>query len=168
MQIAETTFAKSPVKAVPALKGVWTGPRLAEAARRAARRTMDSSWAGLLDAPAAAGEPDDVLTLLTYCYLAGVFHSSDAARRPQHDEALAFLRGRGGFTPEELRRFRRRERRALNDALTHALLLLAGTGGAEAAGAGPRLNFRRLEPYYLEAQDRIDRAIVLDSMALDD
>lgn len=123
--------------------------------------------------PAEASEPDDLLSLLTYCYLAGVLHSADVARQLQSDPVLAGLREQISVTPSEIRRFRRQHRPALNDALTRALLHLSGPAEAAADGAvnglmHNRLNFHRLEPFYLAAQDRIDRAIILDSRALDE
>ncbi|MFN0066089.1 MAG: hypothetical protein ACKVYV_00490 [Limisphaerales bacterium] len=150
----------------------WSGPEVLVVAREVSRRAGSHSWAGLMS-PAGASEPDDLLTLLIYCYLAGVFHSAEVARRLQLDPALTGLREQLNVTTQEIRRFRRRQRRSLNDALTRALLRLSGAPEAAREGTAnglmhSRLTFHRLEPFYLAAQDRIDRAIILDSQALDD
>lgn len=153
----------------------WSGPEVFAVAREVSRRAESRSWARLVasDDTAMPGEPDDLLALITYCYLAGVLHSSDVVRQLQADPVLSVLCGQLCVSPAEVRRFRRQQRRSLNDALTRALLRLtrpAETGDSDAANGlvHNRLNFHRLEPFYLEAQDRIDRAIVLDSRALDD
>lgn len=153
---------------LPAAGAAWAGPRLATAARLAAARAAESSWNGLLESRPPPAETDALLVLLTYCYLAGVLASADVPGRLRDDDALAFLRPRARPSAEDIRRYRRGHRRALNDSLTHALLVLAGLDGAAKMAAGARLTFRHLEPFYLEARALIDRAVALDSMALDD
>lgn len=152
----------------PMLRRTWSGPRLACVARQAAARSEAGSWHGLLEARPSPAEPHPLLVLLTYCYLAGVLASTDVPDRLRNDEALAFLRPWAQPTAEEIRSFRRRHRRALCDALTHALLALAGMGHPAGMVTGPGLTFRLLEPFYLEARALLDRAVALDAMALDD
>lgn len=169
--------ASPPVAGAPPLTRsaqCWSGPEVFAVAREVSRRAESCSWMRLVTSEDAfAGEPDDLLSLVTYCYLSGVFHSADVARQLQLDPVLSNLRRQLCVSAAEVRRFRRQQRRALNDSLTRALLQLARpveSGGSDAANGlvHNRLNFHRLEPYYREAQDRIDRAILLDSRALDD
>lgn len=172
LQVATSPAAATPL---PSRSGqCWSGPDVFAVARVVSHRAESYSWTRLVAADAGvASAPDDLLSLITYCYLSGVLHSADVARQLQVDPVLAALQDQLCVTPAEIRRFRRQQRRALNDALTRALLQLAQPmeGGDPDAAHGlvhNRLNFHRLEPFYREAQNRIDRAIVLDSRALDD
>lgn len=167
MQIVEQPV-KPTLPGPPGWRRVWSGSRLAAVARQAAARSEENSWHGLLEARASPAEPHPLLVLLTYCYLAGVLDSAAVPGRLRDDEALAFLRPRLRPTAGDIRRYRRGHRRALNDSLTHALLVLAGPDGAANPTAGTRLTFHHLEPFYLEARALVDRAVALDSMALDE
>lgn len=141
--------------------------------RESAVRACGDSWLNLVDHKPAGRGIDDLLVLICYCYLQGVFHSLDVVRRLDTDDLLAPMRGDQGVRPEEIRRFRRERRRSISDCLTHTLVALWQRHQGSSPGALPgqflhnRVNFRFLEPFYLQAQDRVDRAVVLDSMALD-
>ena len=139
-----------------------------------AARACGDSWVHLAEDRSAMRKSDDLLVVVVYCYLQGIYHSIDVIRRLDTDPLLAPIAGRVGFRSEQVRRFRREQRRALTDCLTHTLVGLwrrqfpgmeAGAGATSLPST--RLYFSFLEPFYLQAQDRIDRAVVLDSMALD-
>jgi hypothetical protein len=154
----------------------WTQQeRLLNAVQRSAVRACGDSWLNLVSDESVGEHGDDLLVLICYCYLQGLYHSMDVVRRLDSDEHLASLRGTLCLRPEQIRGFRREHRRALTDCLTHTLVMLwrdRHPGSPVAEGSGgfleDRINFRFLEPFYLQAQDRIDRAVIMDSMALDD
>lgn len=182
------TSTPASLSAFPADLRAWTPQaELLDTLRASAARACGNSWLNLLSDTAATGPVDDLLVLVAYCYVQGVYHSIDVARQLDEDPLLADLRSRLVVSPERIRRFRRERRRALTDCLTHAFATLwrrrhpgttpatvapvaaAATGSPERSGSvGPRrVDLSFLEPFYLQAQDRIDRAVVLDSMALD-
>ncbi len=149
-------------------------------ARASAIRGCGSSWLNLTVATEAERDADELLVIMTYCYLQGMYHSIDIVRRLDVDPVLIGTSiSDTGLVPEQVRRFRRERRRALTDCLTHALIAVwkhLNPGASAAAAAVPamderaplnRSHFSFLEPFYLQAQDRVDRAVVLDSMALD-
>lgn len=149
--------------------------RLLHAVQASATRACGNSWLDLVRTDAPPAPPDDLLVLVGYCYLQGVYHSIDVLRRLDLDPELEALRPRLALRTEQVRRFRREHRRSLTDCLTHTLV---GLWRERAPLSQPplvpgqllphRIDFDFLEPFYLQAQDRIDRAVVLDSMALDD
>jgi hypothetical protein len=177
------------VEASPAMAGVpvsfpvdvsvWTGrPQLLEMVEAAAACACGASWLDLAMEPQGSlpSATDDLLVLTTYCYLSGVFHSPEVTRRLDGDAVLAGYRGRLVLRGEQVRGFRREHRRMLADCLTRTLMNLWDSRHptAQVRPAGwrhlleDRRQFTRLEPFYLQAQERIDRAVVLDSMAMDD
>jgi hypothetical protein len=159
----------------PADLSLWTGHAgLLAAVQESAVRACGDSWLNLISDRTIAEGADDLLVLVTYNYLQGVYHSIDLLRRLDTDELLAGIRGRLAIRPEQVRRFRRENRRSLTDCLTHSLVgawRLRNPNAPDLSSDGglllSRANFTFLEPFYLQAQDRIDRAVVLDSMALD-
>ncbi len=160
----------------PADVSSWTGKEsLLRIVEDAAARACGDSWANLVEPQAVAAHgADDILVLVSYCYLQGIYHSIEILRRLDADEHLAAIGRRLGARPEQIRRFRRELRRSLTDCLTHALVEAwrrRHPGAPDLTPTGnlllDRANFTFLEPFYLHAQDRIDRAVVLDSMALD-
>lgn len=163
----------------PADLSLWIGrSRLLAVVEAAAACSGGASWLDLAMEPQEplACATDDLLVLTTYCYLTGVFHSQEVARRLDVDEVLADYRGRLVLRGEQVRGFRREHRRMLADCLTRTLMNLWDsrhpTARVRPAGwqhlLEDRRQFNRLEPFYLQAQERIDRAVVLDSMAMDD
>lgn len=161
--------------AFPPDLAAWCGTEaLFRIVQASAARACGDSWVNLLEDRAVARQGNDLLALISYCYLQGIYHSIDILRRLDTDPLLAPMGMRSGVRPEQIRRFRREHRRALTDCLTHSLVGLwrlqtQGTDLDPGTGTLPshRLYFSFLEPFYLQAQDRIDRAVVLDSMALD-
>ena len=150
---------------------------LFQTVREAAVLACGNSWLNLLADRPVADRADDLLVLVSYCYLRGIFRSADVIAALDTDPELAGLREYLAAGPEQVRRFRRSHQRALTDCLTHALVALTdtesgsavcrrrnGPGGLTAARAGISL----LEPYYLAARQRIEQAVQWDSMALDE
>lgn len=133
------------------------------------------SWLNLVDQRSERDESDDLLVLVCYCYLRAIYHSMDVVRQLDEDPNLQDLRERLVLRPEQIRRFRRDRRRALSDSLTRSLVALwqersgvsSSASVAPASGNARSADFAFLEPFYLTAQDRVDRAVILDSMALD-
>lgn len=170
--LARETQPVALLASVPANLTAWIeAPRLLRLVQTAAVPGSGGSWLNLVADAAPAQPADDLLTLVAYCYLQGIFHSFDVVRQLDEDGLLAELRDRLGLRPEQVRRFRRDRRRALTDCLTRALVAVwrerHPTSGSGSFTASRQPDFAFLEPFYLLAQDRVDRAVVLDSMALD-
>lgn len=168
--------ASGPALLFPQDLSTWTGRgTILRAVQASAARACGNSWLDLVRTDVQLTVPDDLLILTAYCYLQAVYHSIDVVRRLDQDEELAGLRPRLVVQPEQVRRFRREHRRSLTDCLTHTLVSLWKERNPLLPG-GPipgglmhnRIEFSFLEPFYLQAQDRIDRAVVFDSMALDE
>lgn len=149
-------------------------------ARTSSIRGCGNSWMNLAAPEGPACEANELLALVAYCYLQGMYHSIDIVRRLDVDPVLVGTSlTEIGLVPEQVRSFRREHRRALTDCLTHALVAVwkhvypAAASGEDAlrdrdeSPLHRRRHFDFLEPFYLHAQDRVDRAVVLDSMALD-
>lgn len=124
----------------------------------------------------AGPHPDQeahVATLL-YCYLQGIVASTEVSRCVDTDALLRELHPFQGLRPEEVRHFRRQHRQWLTDCLAHALAELAARAPAAPAGIDGLplqrhpVNFGFWEPYYLQARECLQRAVELDSMALDE
>ncbi|MBX3744964.1 MAG: hypothetical protein KF833_06605 [Verrucomicrobiae bacterium] len=156
----------------------WAGTRgLLRAVEDATAHAGGDSWLNLVRDHPSPTTRQDLMVVVAYCYLQGIYHSMDVVRCLESDELLHPWRGRLNVRPEQIRRFRRDHRRALADCLTRSLLNLwrhcqpTSWGAASAALSNHllenRMRFTLLEPFYLEAQDRLDRAVILDSMALD-
>lgn len=156
----------------------WVGTcGLLLAVEEAAAHAGGDSWLNLVRDHPAPDTRNDLMVVVAYCYLQGIYHSMDVVRRLDSDELLLPKRGRMAVGPEQIRRFRRDHRRALTDCLTRAMLNLwrrRQTNPLKIASTTSsnhllenRMTFTLLEPFYLQAQDRLDRAVILDSMALD-
>jgi len=110
-----------------------------------------------------------LLVLLTYCYLSGVYRSQDVVLQVEADLQLRRWMPWVGYRPEEVRRFRREHRGLLTACLARTLNLLtpAPFGSLRQTTLLPRLtNLGRLDCIG-EARERVDRAVVLDTLALD-
>ena len=148
---------------------------LRETVANAAHRSSGGPWMDLLRGVPCPSTPDDRLVLVAYCYLRGVFHSQDVLRQLDSDETLGSMRSQVGLRAEQLRQYRRQSRSALADCLTHALLQLWRERHPDHPQApyGDSLVWNRhnlgfLQPFYRHAKERLDQAVRLDSMALDD
>ncbi|MGE3312047.1 MAG: hypothetical protein AB7O66_18945 [Limisphaerales bacterium] len=144
-----------------------------------AERASGSAWLELLggfeNVVTHAAPKDDLLILVTYCYLQGIYHSNEVVLQPDADAALVAMRPRVALRPERVRKFRRERRSTLVDCLACALFRLASlrnpghwTEPFSCSLVRNRHNFGALEPFHIHARERLERAIVLDSMALDD
>lgn len=155
---------------------LWVGKEaLLRSVRAAASRAGGDSWLDLVRTGAPDRTPNGLTVVMAYCYLQSTYHSFDILRRLEQDPVLAEFAATLELTPEKVRRFRREHRRSLTDCLTHALVALwkerhphLRAGPLSAGLLASRMEFSFLEPFYLHAQDRIDRAVVLDSMSLDE
>lgn len=180
-----TTLQASPSSAASVLPsppvfptdlGQWTsGSELFQIAAAAAARAGGASWLNLLSEDPTNRPVNDLSLLLTYCYLQSVYHTIDVLRRLETDPNLRDLRERTALRTEQIRRFRRDCRRELTDCLTRALVALwqrrvhpSAPPRMPIAADATRPDFGFLEPFYLHAQDRIDRAVIFDSMAQDE
>lgn len=163
-----------PPGTIPADLTRWVkAPFLFRFVAEAATETV-AEWPRFNQARLEDRTPDDLLILVGYCYLQAVYHSMDVVRRLEEDPVLDSLRSRFGLRAEQVRRFRRDRRHVLADCLARSLVAVWRTQSGVLA---PRASgFERptelveptfLEPFRLQAQDRIDRAIILDSMAMD-
>lgn len=124
-------------------------------------------------------EADNILILIAYAYLQGRMHSLDVVRCLDSDPELAPLWPFLAIRPEQIRRYRRENRSLLVDCMAGVLR----TFDFRSSGAPDTLTDRgdfatpfrqchpiaghHLEPYRRAATERIDRAIILDSIALD-
>jgi hypothetical protein len=149
-------------------------PHLLDLVQTAAHRASGGPWLELLRGAPCPTEPDDLLVLLAYAYLRGIYHSLDIVQALDADPLLASRHPRLGVRPEQVRHFRRRNRATLTDTLAHTLLLLwreHHPNDPEARSSDSlvrnRHHFGFLEPFHRQARERLDRAVVLDSMALD-
>ena len=93
--------------------------------------------------------------------------------RLDEDFDLGEIRDRRGFRPEDVRLLRRNRRRALTDCLARTLVgawweKVPLTAFTRPAADGIGSDVRHPERFQILAQDRIDRAVMFDSMSLDD
>lgn len=170
---------RPPAGRFPADLGAWVGRvGLLRLVVESASHACGRSWEHLLaEFPAADAEPNELLILLGYAYLGGIYGSGDVVRRLENDDNLAFLRARLDADPAAIRRFRRARKPAVTDCLARALVAAWQATGRELP-AEQTLELRRdeppaaaslawLEPFYTEALARVQRAIEADSRALD-
>jgi hypothetical protein len=141
----------------------------------AAERARGTPWLELLGGTPSATPQEDLLVLVAYCYLQGIYRSVEVVEQLDTNDTLSAMRSRLGLRPEHVRHFRRERRSALVDCLTFSLSRLWRRRSERFSSehftdslVSNRLSFGLLEPFYRQARERLDRAIVLDSMALDD
>lgn len=132
------------------------------------------------DHPADHPHPQRLLALLAYCYASGLYDSEQIEQAALADPALRSLCGATYPTSQDLRQFRRQHRTVLRICLAKVLL---ETWRAQFwTRCADEMNIRRVD--YLLAQahsnrdlqshfakaaeERINCAVALDSMALDD
>lgn len=112
------------------------------------------------------GGPRILLTILTYAYAVNLFASDDIERLIAVDPRLRYLTARTFPTAQQLRRFRR-DRRVLLERSLGGLIHRAWESrfskdlDRQAADADMDAQLTRA------AQQRIDHAVLIDSMALD-
>ncbi len=154
----------------------WVSPEaLLSVVQEAAERARGTPWLELLGGTPPDSPLEDLVVLVAYCYLQGIYRSLEVVQQLDSDPTLEAMRSRLGLRPEHVRNFRREHRSALVDSLTCALSQLWRRRFDRFSGehftdslVRNRHNFGLLEPFYRQARERLDRAIALDSMALDD
>ena len=138
---------------------------------------QDSATRGMHLPP---GMPRALCTLLTYCYAIGIYGSAEIETRIASDPLTGYLCAGAYPYPHELRRFRRQHRVLIQAALSKVLRLawefrrwkfaLGVAPDDELSFRSPRTgsdvaldaNFTRT------AEERVQQAVLADSMALDD
>jgi hypothetical protein len=121
----------------------------------------ETAWPAALP-PIADSTPEPVLrTLLTYCYVCGVFSSVEIEAAAQNDTHVHYLCANDFPNFEEIRRFRRRSISCLRETLARALF----TAWNILNPAHRPVSFL---VFLAEADHRLANAIEADSAALDD
>ncbi|MBI2947463.1 MAG: hypothetical protein HYY23_07445 [Verrucomicrobia bacterium] len=131
--------------------------------------------------PLPEGRPRVFLTLLTYSYAVGIYASDEIEDRIATEPALRYLSAGARPSWHDLRRFRRQNREIIRGALTRVLRIarefrlwsIAKMLDIDSAWCG-RLAAVRTAEYkqtmlvIQAANDRINQAVLRDSMALDE
>ncbi len=112
------------------------------------------------------GRPRMLLTILTYSYAVGLLGSDEIAHQIVVDPELGYLSAKSEPTPSELRHFRRYHRAMLQWSLSHLL--------ERAWKARPDFSLSKCRDQGLidraagqAAEQRINQAVLTDTMALD-
>jgi hypothetical protein len=173
--------AVRPRKGLPEDLRAWVGAdclaRLAQAVAQTFHwpETRNNQTAGTV----SRLRPQMMLSLLTYCYAIGVEASQEIESGIDRDATMRHLSGGAWLTWHDIRRFRRWNRVRLQQALARLfrivwrLRLAVGGGQAPERGLpGPARSCRwgqgQLEDELrAAAEERIERAVLLDSVALD-
>lgn len=132
-------------------------------------------------APLPTGSPRAVLSVLIYSYALGILSSEEIAARIPSDPNLRYLSAGARPSWHELRRFRRQWRPWVQKALSNTFQLAweirlwldatnthDRTGACDIFPASDRSAAERAFFITEAACERIHRAVMLDSMALDD
>ena len=111
-----------------------------------------------------------VLTLLTYCYSAGIYGSQEIERAIESDPTVRYLCAHNYPDVVALRRFRREHRDQIKHCLAH-VFTQAWAAQLE-AGEASYLNYGWFENDFTQqvqdaAEDRLTLAVVMDEMVSD-
>jgi len=117
----------------------------------------------------------DLLILLSFAYLRGVYHSSDVVQLLDSDNTLLPIRQRLGLRPEHVRHFRREHRVTIVACLSDCIAQIEERRRAPYSSwrhpnspfPSPH-TFEAFHPAREAALELFDRAVSLDSMALDE
>jgi hypothetical protein len=117
-----------------------------------------------------------LLAMVTYCYAAGIYGSQDIEVVMREDATFRFLCGNEFPGWKAIRRFRSYNRDAIQRCLEETLRGATQLPNRREAAAPPgqksthpdRQEGWIQEQFALEAEERIERAMWIDSMALDD
>jgi hypothetical protein len=119
--------------------------------------------------------PQMMLSLLTYCYAAGLYESERIAREIFRDQALRYLCAETFPDAQTLRRFRRRHHGALKQCLVDVLKHAWKSGQWSVVKEFPERASDRSRPctagdarFAQAAEERIQLAVLMDGMALED
>jgi hypothetical protein len=130
--------------------------------------------------PEREPQPRWLLTVLTYCYATGLYESADVERATTADPVVSYLCAGTRPARNDIRRFRRQHRELVAVCLARTLALASHSRlciDDDLWLADERMEWWRLEqpsleyiesPFLRIAEQRIDHAVLLDSMALDD
>lgn len=171
------------VVADPAPADVSTGESVTAYITKAAAETMQQSTKPVV-VPKNAGPlpPQSMLGAVSYCYAKGVYGSSDIERKMQQDTAFRASCGQEVPRPEDIRRFRRLNREAIQATLEKAFRLarkkvvetlkpsnpFRAESGAAMVSATP-IAGRKEETNLLvrrDASERLDKASFIDGMSM--
>ncbi len=121
-----------------------------------------------------------MLTALTYCYATNLYESADVERATTADPIVRYLCAGARCGRDDIRRFRRQHRELVTVCLARTLALASHS--RLCLDDDLRLSDGRMEwwtldqpslghvesPFLRIAEQRVDHAVLLDSMALDD
>lgn len=131
--------------------------------------------------PKSAGPlpPESMLGVVSYCYAKGVYGSNDIGRKLNQDTAFRVSCQNEVPRPEDIRRFRRLNREAIQKTLEKALRFASAKVAeawspsnpfrGESSAPAPLVVGRCEETQTLirrEASDRIDKATFIDGMSM--
>ena len=161
----------------------WVGHEvLVHLVLKAVQSTCDlADQKGGLPTRLPIGRPRILLTLLVYSYASGLYASEQIEDRVTSNPVLRYLSAGARPTWHDLRRFRRQHRPLIQAALGRAIQAAWKFGQSPLPPASqPGLGFRDALPsigleeaalasqFSLAAEDRINQAILWDSMVLDE
>jgi len=124
-------------------------------------------------------QPAKMLTLLTYCYAAGVYATTEIELGMEHDQMIRYLCAKKSLNLPVLREFRRYNRDLIKECLAIVLrrvweLRFCDEDACSMAVAchlsdsfGQWLDMRSNPDFTAEAEQRIIRSVQADSMAMD-
>lgn len=107
--------------------------------------------------------PQMLLTLLSYCYAAGICGSEDIEWAVENDRMVRYICARAYPDWLAIRRFRRRNREWLKQCLAYIFRHTVPAEYADASQAGAALE----EHIALAVRDRIELAVIMDRAAFE-
>jgi hypothetical protein len=115
------------------------------------------------------GAPRVLLTLLTYCYAAGIYSSDEIEAQVPNDPQLAYLCAKTLPLANRLRHFRRYHREFVVKSLSELLQLAWKSHPQNCGPLRAAHDTRQFESFFRRAaEQRVQEAILEDTMALDD
>ena len=148
----------------------WVGKRALVSLALDAVQTLDESAS--LTSPKGRMNPGmkTLLTLLTYCYSAGIHGSQEIERAIETDPTVRYLCAHNYPDAVTLRRFRREHRDQIKHCLAH--VLTQAWAAQMEAGEASYLDYGWFEKDFTQqvqdaAEDRLTLAVVMDEMVSD-
>ena len=148
-------------------------------AKAAAETVQESPTPVVVPKTAGPVPPESMLGVVSYCYAKGVYGSNDIGRKLNQDPAFRASCQHEVPRPEDIRRFRRLNREAIQKTLEKALRFARAKVAEAWAPANPfrgassapatRVAGRTEETESFvrrEASDRIDKATFIDGMSM--
>jgi hypothetical protein len=149
-------------------------------AKAAAETIKESSRPVVVPKTAGAVPPESMLGVVSYCYAKGIYGSDDIGRKLNQDTAFRISCGNDVPRPEDIRRFRKLNREAIQKTL-EKVLQFARTKVAEALSPSNPFRGEANRPTTplvaapkdeanaiarREASDRLDKATFIDGMSM--